>query len=106
MDPLGRIGMLTYDDLARACRENDLIAEQRGLKAAVESVGAGLVSAMQVAEQRAIRAALFASGRTMPQDMTTVDIRPMEQAEFTRLMSATLDGIAIGLRAALNRDNP
>jgi hypothetical protein len=96
--------MLTYDDLARACRENDMIAEQRGLQAAVEAVGAGLVSVLQVAEQRAIRAAIHAKGEPMPKDRQPVDIRPMEQAEFIRIQSAVLDGIAIGLRAALNRE--
>jgi hypothetical protein len=98
--------MLTYDDLARACRENDLISEERGLKAAVEAVGVGLEGAIGVAEQRAIRAALQAKGEPLPKDRQTVDIRPMEQAEFIRIQSAVLDGIAIGLRAALNRDNP
>ena len=95
--------MLTYDDLARACRENDLIAEERGIVAAMEAVGTGMVSALPVAEQRAIRAALHAKGEPMPKDRQTVDIRPMEQAEFIRIQSAVLDGIAIGLRAALNR---
>jgi hypothetical protein len=95
--------MLTYDDLARACRENDLIAEERGLKAAVEAVGTGLVSALQVAEQRAVRAALYAAGKPVPTDMQPINIRPMTDAEFMRIQSAVLDGIAIGLRAALNR---
>lgn len=96
--------MLTYDDLAKACRENDDLAEQNGLEAAVAAVGADLIDTVRVAEQRAIRAALHANGTVLSPDrrFQAVDISPMEQAEFTRLISATLDGIAIGLRAAKN----
>jgi hypothetical protein len=95
--------MLIYDDLARACRENDMIAEERGFESAVEAVGASLAGVLLVAEQRAIRAALYAAGKPVPTDMQPINIRPMTDAEFMRIQSAVLDGIAIGLRAALNR---
>lgn len=99
--------MLTYDDLARACRENDLIAEQRGLPASFEAVDVGLKAAIACAEQRAIRIAFILAGEDMPNvaEPTPVTV-PMSPSDLVNYQAAVLDGIAIGLRAALNRDNP
>lgn len=95
--------MLTYDDLARACRENDKSAEEAGAAGAMLAVGIEIKEVLKAAEQRAIRIALFTHGKPVPTDAVPVDISPMERAEFNRLQAAVLDGIAIGLRAALNR---
>ena len=94
--------MLTYDDLAKACRENDAAAESENIAMVYGDLGTRVSVVVAVAEQRAIRSALQAAGKPIPMGGETVDIRPMEQAEFMRIQAAVMDGIAIGLRAAKN----
>jgi hypothetical protein len=96
--------MLTYDDLARACRENDKASEEEDIAMVYGDLGTQVSTVVAVAEQRAIRAALQASGKPLPKDRQPVDISPMGQIEFMRLQAAVMDGIAIGLRAALNAE--
>jgi hypothetical protein len=93
---------LTYEDFARACREGDDAADKGGAVYAMDEAGIELVGAIDAAKQRAIRIALFTAGKPIPTTTEIVDVSPMPQEEFRRLQAAVLDGISIGVRAALN----
>jgi hypothetical protein len=94
--------MLTYDDLARACRENDALAEKVGLIETIKQLGADFSGFANVADQRGMRGVLHTRGREIEYGVP-VHFSKEEMAELTMLKAAVMDGIAIGLRAALNR---
>jgi hypothetical protein len=97
--------MLIYDDLARACRENDTEAEKSdpmlGASDTMQSLGCSAVGAAGVAEQRGLRALMFYRD-VKPDESGRFHLSQQERADLILLQAAVFDGIAIGLRAARN----
>lgn len=91
--------MITYQQIAEACRNNDAFAEEHGFAGAVGRAGLDPAEAQAAAEQRGLRAALLATGdeerlnafirgnRPIPADLSP------EQKRLTALFGAAfLDG--------------
>lgn len=56
--------MIRYDQMAEAARNNDALAEERGVVDTVERLGIDYQDAVRIAEQRGLRMALIVTGET------------------------------------------
>lgn len=95
--------------LARAAADNDAVAEERGVPAALAELELEAADVQHVAEQRALRAvvlerpngarelaAVHASGATRPQGFA---LTQDERRRLTLYAAIYMDGIALGVRA-------
>lgn len=85
--------------LAQAAADNDAVAEERGLEAALTDLGLDAPDVMSIAEQRAMRLVLTRAGKPLPGSAEFVPLTRDEMADVVTLTVCCMDGIAIGWRA-------
>jgi hypothetical protein len=94
--------------LARAGADNDAIAEERGLEAAIGELELDAEDVKHVAEQRALRAVMVESGRAGELAIAHAhgsnraqgfSLSTAEKARLVFYTAVYMDGIALGLRA-------
>jgi hypothetical protein len=99
---MGKIGIrpeMQNHPLARAARETNDRADQRGLIPTIRSYGLEAADLRYMAEQRALRALFASYGRNLQlKHPTTFQLSPSEERLMQTLVSAYMDGILIGWR--------
>jgi hypothetical protein len=86
--------------LSQAAADNDAVAEEQGIEAALRSLGLTPEDVKEVAEQRALRLVRLLSGGGPVREADFISLSPMQREFLAQYTALYMDGIAIGWRAA------
>lgn len=93
--------MITYAQLARACRRNDQAADASpDLDSLLAELGVDPIDAARAAEQRGLRLEMALEGMPPVRASEPVAVRVENPERMHALSTAWLDGLAAGLRVA------